>query len=695
MPTKQIIQTPELLKILQNEGIDLTPANLSRFLRTYNLKKAPFLMKQDYDVKTTESGKTYRYARPLRKVTSGIYYKPTESELKEIKKQYDANILKKTDSGPGKIAFDKRKKKAIQLLKTKKYTINEVNELLKKQFPEIEKSGMKSTLTKLAKNIKGIPSGTTGETATLVKNITNDLKKLNKSEVKKLLKEGDTNLEKLIKKTEKILNVDNSLAARRIGQLIEAVSGVDDSYLKVKKDDLFTRRVGPLLKGLGEIEGTKLFGGIGGGLQRIAAERKVAKDLGKPRAFFSSLRKRIQEIIPGGGYETDEIKNIRSSARFNSSPYSAFIQGIRSDINQDKAKSFDKQTSIYEKRLQEANTFAEKKKIANEYNKKAKTFAAEANKNLKPGQLPVRTLEISFDKPDAVIKNKTALDNYGDLFDDIYKKHGYSFKVPEDVKSVDEIRPFLEGGRGKGQMLKMLAQKAPRIFGIPAAVYLGYQGLTGEAEAAEPDSSLKYNPDIGAFTEIKDVDGIVAPTKVDQMSLLDWMKTNPELTVGGAATASLGSKTVRKGVSTAARGLLRAIGTPLGVGAISLGLAPEEGYDLSDPMTRIGFEAEAAFAKPLVQGSQQIARGIKNPVARRGIQAAFNLGLPAKVALRAARIATPLGLASLAAEGAYYGGKYALNEYNRIKNLSEEEKADIEEQQNIEDMTNEEYFTGA
>ena len=77
------------------------------------------------------------------------------------------------------------------------------------------------------------------------------------------------------------------------------------------------------------------------------------------------------------------------------------------------------------------------------------------------------------------------------MFDDIYKKHGYSFKVPADVKSVDEIRPYLEGGRGKGKMLKMLAAKAPRIFGIPAAAYLGYQALgSSELEAAEPEIKI-------------------------------------------------------------------------------------------------------------------------------------------------------------------------------------------------------------
>ena len=174
----------------------------------------------------------------------------------------------------------------------------------------------------------------------------------------------------------------------------------------------------------------------------MGAESRVAKALGKTRTFFSGLRKRIQERIPGTGYETDEIKNIRSSARFGTSPYSLFVQGIKSDINQEKAKAFDKQTSIYEKRLQKADP-KDKPKIAKEYNEKARKFEIEANKNLKSGQLPVRTLRISFDEPNKVIKNKAALNTYGDMFDDIYKKHGYSFKVPADVKTIEEIKPFL------------------------------------------------------------------------------------------------------------------------------------------------------------------------------------------------------------------------------------------------------------
>ena len=56
------------------------------------------------------------------------------------------------------------------------------------------------------------------------------------------------------------------------------------------------------------------------------------------------------------------------------------------------------------------------------------------------------------------------------MFDDIYKKHGYSFKVPADIKTADEILPFLRGGRGQKQVLRNIQTKAPRIFSFPANV---------------------------------------------------------------------------------------------------------------------------------------------------------------------------------------------------------------------------------
>ena len=465
--TKGVIKLRDLAKLFEEYGINLNARNIASKAKTYGLKR-PNKVQVAY--KDRESTRIVDIKNP-----KAFYIKPTASELKQIKKQYDVNVLKKTSTGPGKVAFDKRVKRANQLLKSKKYTINQVNEILKSEFPEVRTSGMKSTLTKLAKNIKGIPSGREGETATIVKRVKDDLNKLNKSEVKKLLKAGDTNLEKLVNKTSKLLNIDKDLATRRIGQLIQAYAG-DDLYLQVK-DDLLLRRAKPILKALGNIEGTKLFGGIPGGLQRVRAERQFAKNIGKQDAFLSSLRKRIQELIPGSGYQTDEIKNVRSSVKFGTSPYSIFIQGIRSDINQDKVSAIDKKISTYEKRLQNAKTITEKQKIASKFNEEARAFVSKYNKNLKPGQLPVRALEISFKKPNEVIKNKSALANYGDMFDDIYKKHGYSFKVPSDIKTVDEILPFLKGGRGQKQVLRGIQTQAPRLFsGLAALPEMGRIG---------------------------------------------------------------------------------------------------------------------------------------------------------------------------------------------------------------------------
>jgi hypothetical protein len=579
LKTSGVIKTKELYDLLAKTGIDLpeNASNASRIAKVYGIKR-PKEVTVEYSKYNTQKIKN----------PTQFYIKPTASQLKEIKKQYDINQLKRTEGGPGKEAFEKRKKRAIQLLKSGDYSRADVEKIMLKEFPEVK--GMKSTIYNLAKNVKGVPSGTTGETASSVVKVKNDLEKLNKSEVKKLLKSGNKNLESLIKKTSKILNIDDSLATRRIGQLIEAYQG-DDSYIKAK-DDLLLRRVQPLIKGLGKIEGTRLFGGIGGGLQRMAAEGKVAKDLGKTRAFFSSLRKRIQEALPKSGYETDEIKNIRSSARFATSPYSMFVQGIRSDLNQEKSKTLDKQTSIYEKKLQAAKP-ENKPKIAEEYNTKAKKFAAEANKNLKPGQLPVRVLEISFDAPNKVVKNKFALDNYGDMFDDIHQKHGYSFKVPADVKTIEEVKPFIEGGRGLRRVAQLIKAGAPRIFGIPAAAYLGYQALESDSVADE------LKAETGNVTESSMIPKIISE--------------NPLTSAAVGTGAALTQKPVRSLLGKT----VRTLGTPLAGPAFAAWTASDKmkaGESLTDAVIDPLTGAELAIPTMFKENLAKIA---KNPTAQK------------------------------------------------------------------------------
>ena len=723
LQTPGVIKTQELYDLLIKAGLDLPKGatNASRLAGVYGIKR-PKEVKVQY---TGQSPTTI-------KNPTQFYIKPTDSQLKQIKKQYDINQLKRTEGGPGKEAFEKRNKRAKQLLKTKKYSITETNEKLKLEFPEIKTSGMKSTLQKLAKNIKGIPSGKEGDTATVVKRIKTDLIKLNNSNVKKLLNEGVTNLNKLGNETAKLLKIDKDLGLRRIGQLVEAHAG-DDRYLKIK-NDAFLRRIGPLIKGLGQAGNSRLFGGIGSGLQRMFAESTVAKDLGKTRSFFASLRKRISEMVPSSEYQTDEIKNIRSSARFRTSPYSAFIQGIRADINQDKGKTLDKQTGIYEKKLQEAKTISEKKKIAAEYNQKAKKFALDANKNLKPGQLPVRTLEFKVGvSPNVSIKNKTALNNYGDLFDEIYQKHNYSMSVPEDVKSVDEIKPFLQGGRGKGSMLKLLAQRAPRIFGIPVGAYLGYQGIKNRDKldpftpvaAAEiqrdaqgnviepevkqqlPSVPLKYDATVGSIVNATD------DKKADQNQILQYVKDNPIKVAAGTSLGFAaeeipgayrtargvgergplpkGKGRVRSalGISGALKPVLTTFGTPLvtglfegAIGAKRLDdgetmtdvltdpLGPALGVSLMEPLSKLSGVVRDAPKRTMLEGAKNYFNLSNVGAARPGITGQIlRMGMSPKMIAGASRFLGLPGLALGLGMSGYDAYKNYQNKEGMIYNL--------------------------
>lgn len=415
----EVIKTDKLINLLKKYKINFPRKALFNYVKTYGIKKADELEVIRRDKRSPN------YSRK-EIITSGIYKQPSDKKLKEIKKQYDINRLKASGTTEeGAKAFTERKTRAEQLLK-KGYSQAEANEVLKKEFKQFK--GYKSTLTEVAKDLRKqgveIKSGIGPEGTKSIK-VKDDLSKLNKSEVKDLIRSGETNINKIVSKTQKILSTTPELAARRIGQLMEAFAG-DNQYINAKSG-LLAEKSKSLITGLGEISKSKLYGGIGGGLQRQLANRNVAASIGKSANFFNSLKKRIQELFPGFDFETDEIKNLMSSSRNRTGPYSIFLQGLRPDINQSKLYDLDKQMGSYEKRIQQTEDILEKKNLAKEFNTIAREFTADANKNLKKGQLPVRALEFSFDEPSKVIKNKNALENYGELFDDIYKKHGYSF----------------------------------------------------------------------------------------------------------------------------------------------------------------------------------------------------------------------------------------------------------------------------
>jgi len=119
-----------------------------------------------------------------------------------------------------------------------------------------------------------------------------------------------------------------------------------------------------------------------------------------------------------------------------------------------------------------------------------------------------------------------------------------------------------------------------------------------------------------------------------------------------------------------------------------VGFGTESGaYDLTNPMGRVTAGAEAAFAPSIVKGTVSATQGIQNRNVRRLAQRALNLGLPAKLAMRAARVLNPIGLATLAGEGAFQLGKLGLEQRRRMQEMTPEQRQLFDaEQQGISEF---------
>jgi len=94
--------------------------------------------------------------------------------------------------------------------------------------------------------------------------------------------------------------------------------------------------------------------------------------------------------------------------------------------------------------------------------------------------------------------------------------------------------------------------------------------------------------------------------------------------------------------------------------------------DPKETIDRVGLEAEAALAPSMVRGATSITDKIKNPLARKTAELLTTIS--PKYAMRAARIASPLGIASLGLEGLYQYGKFAKDEIAKVKAMSPEER---------------------
>jgi hypothetical protein len=108
----------------------------------------------------------------------------------------------------------------------------------------------------------------------------------------------------------------------------------------------------------------------------------------------------------------------------------------------------------------------------------------------------------------------------------------------------------------------------------------------------------------------------------------------------------------------------KTVPTPLGAVGLTAGL----GVDPTSAIDRASIAAEAAFAPALVKQSAKFG-----PVAQR----IFNLGFNPRMAMRIARVASPLGIASLGAEGAYQLGKFTKKRIGELRSMTPEQRQEL------------------
>ena len=125
-----------------------------------------------------------------------------------------------------------------------------------------------------------------------------------------------------------------------------------------------------------------------------------------------------------------------------------------------------------------------------------------------------------------------------------------------------------------------------------------------------------------------------------------------------------------KVISDLGKGINVGLG-PTGMIALNAGL----GVDPTQSIDRAGLGLEAALAKPLVSGVMSVTDKIKNPMLRKISERAALAGMSTAMAMKVARVASPLGIASLAGEGLYQVGKLGYEDQQRFNALSPEEQA--------------------
>ena len=256
------------------------------------------------------------------------------------------------------------------------------------------------------------------------------------------------------------------------------------------------------------------------------------------------------------------------------------------------------------------------------------------------------------------------------------KNSGYTVIVPENYRTFGQI---LETGK-RGELKKNVQNTLDSM----KKFFNEYdeKKMFQKLKNATPDTLKKMMKVIPKFVSLEDdftnaygypltagLDSSIGVKKEDKT----FAERNPLTTQTGLTGA--GTAAVLKATGTPIKEALgrfsKGAFSPLGLGVLNLGL----GVDPTQSVDRLGLGLEAALLKDSVKGSIGATKGMKNRALQKGIQRILNAGMSVPTALKVARVASPLGIASLAGEGLYQLGKLGYEDQQRFNALSPEDQA--------------------
>ena len=311
----------------------------------------------------------------------------------------------------------------------------------------------------------------------------------------------------------------------------------------------------------------------------------------------------------------------------------------------------------------------------------------------------VMNLGLDFDDPEFVEINNKFVKPYENKLKQLYTEQNKLYEKAKNLKTIPkELQKLIEinnkkisavvdlsGGRVQGLQLDELTLK-PKVYGTNYANVLGF-GIY--------DKPVKELTDIDRAEIAVIMEGQIQNEKKTAGKTAKKLFENTELLndldrlIVSSDGVTLGANYVPKKLLTKTLGdMAISLGSPTAL----LGLNAYLGVDPRESLDRAILGAEAALAPSGIKALTSRLANIKNPLVRKSIETAAGLRLPGVFTpanvMRAARFASPVGIATLAGEGLYQLGKLGYEEQQRINAMSPEEKAEyLAEQQQLADMS--------